>query len=108
MINSHALYRLSYRGITGAPTPVSKDKMINYHFIKAKSTKQGVLGVRMTNDAERLCDLTLEPWTLAYAKRILPIRRWYNKSAQQAQINKNNRPEWQIQSQLRNMLAFSI
>ena len=30
----------------------------------------------------------LEPWTLAYAKHILPIRRWYNKSAQQAELNK--------------------
>ena len=101
--------KIKNRKIFGAPTPVSKDKMINYHFIKAKSTKQGVLGVRMTNDAERLCDLTLEPWTLAYH------RRWYLANSEMVQristtsVNrKDNRPEWQIQSQLHTVFHQNI
>ena len=49
--------------IFGAPTPVSKDKTIKYRFIKAKSTKQGVEEASVSSDAQRLCDLTLEPWT---------------------------------------------
>ena len=58
--------KIKNRKIFGAPTPVSKDKMIKYHFIEAKSTKQGVLGGSVSIDAKRLCDLTLEPWTPAY------------------------------------------
>ena len=61
--HNHALYRRKLREINGAPTPVSKDKTIKYRFIKAKSTKQGVEGASVPSDAQRLCDLTLEPWT---------------------------------------------
>ena len=37
------------------------------------------------------------PGPAAYAQRILPIRRWYNRLARQACLKQNNRPEWQIQ-----------
>ena len=46
--------------VIGADYGVSKDKSIDNRFSDAKSTKQGVLGVSVSSDARRLCDLTGE------------------------------------------------
>ena len=41
----------SFEEYPGAPTRVSEDKTIDYRFIEAKATKQGVIGVSEPNDA---------------------------------------------------------
>ena len=92
---------------SGSPNWVSEDKTIEYRFTEAKSTKQGVEGVSVPNAAQRLCDLTLEPWTLAYHRRwyLANSEMWHKISAKSVS-RKNNRPEWQIQSQLHELLIM--
>ena len=98
--------RRKLRGINGAPTPVSKDKMIKYHFIKAKSTKQGVLGVSVSNDAKRLCDLTLEPWTHCIREAYIGKRGDGTCNQNYKRNQHHHHPERQIQSQLRTMFQL--
>ena len=78
--------------IFGAPTQVSKNKTIKYRFIEAKSTKQGVEEASLPSDTQRLCDLTLEPWTLAYAKRILAGEEIVRASSTVGVISTDNTP----------------
>ena len=98
----------SFGNILGTYTG-SKGKTIRYRFDKATATKQGAIGVSVPNDTARLCDSSLEPWTLAYH------RRWYLANSEMVQRisttsanRKNNRPEWQIQSQLHTVFHQNI